>query len=41
MVKLHVFANSEEPDKTPHSVASDLGLDCLPIALWGLQTKMS
>ena len=28
-----VFANSEDPDKTPFSVASDLGLHCLPITL--------
>ena len=27
-----VFANSEDPD---HSVASDLGLHCLPITLLG------
>ena len=31
MAKL--FANSGEPDQTPHSVASDLGLHCLPITL--------
>ena len=30
-----VFANSEDPDQTPHSVASDLGLHCLPITLLG------
>ena len=29
MVKL--FANSGDPDQMPHSVASDLGLHCLPI----------
>ena len=30
-----VFANSEDPDQTPHSAASDLGLHCLPITnLW-------
>ena len=28
MAKLHVFANSEDPDQTLHSVASDLGLHC-------------
>ena len=39
MAKL--FANNVDPDQTPHSVASDLGLHCLPITiLWGLQTKM-
>ena len=31
MAKL--FANSEDPDQTPHSVVSDLGLLCLPITL--------
>ena len=25
-----VLANSEDPDQTPHSAASDLGLHCLP-----------
>ena len=34
MAKL--FANSEDPDQTPHSVASDLGLHCLPITLLGV-----
>ena len=28
MAKL--FANSGDPDQTPHSVAADLGLHCLP-----------
>ena len=28
-----VFANSEDPDQTPYSVAADLGLHCLPITL--------
>ena len=32
MVKL--FANSGDADQTPHSVASDLGLHCLPITLF-------
>ena len=31
MAKL--FANSGDPDQTPRSVASDLGLHCLPITL--------
>ena len=31
MAKL--FANSEDPDQTPHSAASDLDLHCLPITL--------
>ena len=25
-------ANSRDPDLTPHSVASDLGLHCLPLS---------
>ena len=25
-------ANSEDPDQMPHSVASDLGLHCLPMS---------
>ena len=31
MAKL--FTNSEDPDQTPHSAASDLGLHCLPSTL--------
>ena len=31
MVKL--FANNGDPDQTPHSAASDLGLHCLQITL--------
>ena len=31
-----LFANSGDPDQTPHSVASDLGLHCLPITLLGV-----
>ena len=31
MAKL--FANGEDPDQTPHSAASGLGLYCLPITL--------
>ena len=27
--------NSGDPDQTPHSAASDLGLHCLPITLLG------
>ena len=26
------MANSEDPDQTPHSAASDLGLHCLPMS---------
>ena len=28
-----LFANSGDPDQTPRSAASDLGLHCLPIIL--------
>ena len=28
-----VVANSEDPDQTPHSAVSDLGLNYLPITL--------
>ena len=28
-----LLANSEDPDQTPHHVASDLDLQCLPITL--------
>ena len=31
MAKL--FANSGDPDQTPHSAVSDLGLHCLPFTL--------
>ena len=31
MAKL--FANSGDPDQTPRSAASDLGLHCLPVIL--------
>ena len=31
MAKL--FANSGDPNQMPHSVASDLGLHCLPVTL--------
>ena len=31
MAKL--FANSGDPDQTPRSAASDLGLHCLPMGL--------
>ena len=29
--KAKLFANSGDPDQMPHSVASALGLHCLPI----------
>ena len=28
-----LLANTVHPDQTPHNVASDLGLHCLPMAL--------
>ena len=31
-----VCANREDPDQMPHSVASDLGLHCLPNTLLGV-----
>ena len=34
MIKL--FANSEDPDQTPCSAASDLGLHYLPVTLLGV-----
>ena len=34
MAKL--FANSGNPDQTPHYAASDLGLRCLPFTLLGV-----
>ena len=34
-------ANSADPDQTPHSVASDLGLHCLPMSpLWDAIHKL-
>ena len=36
MAKL--FANSGDPDQTPRSAASDLGLHCLPVT--GFRTTM-
>ena len=39
MAKL--FANNGDPDMTPHSAMSELGLHCLPIIHFvGIQTKM-
>ena len=32
--------NSVDPDQTPHSAASDLGLHCLPVSLlWDARHK--
>ena len=33
---VELFANSEDPDQTPQSAASDLGLHCLSITLFGV-----
>ena len=33
---VELFANSGDPDQMPHSVASDLGLHCLPVILLGV-----
>ena len=33
---VEVFATSLDPDQMPHSVASDLGLHCLPIIFFGV-----
>ena len=32
------FANSGDPDQTPRSVASDLGLHCLPVTRLGVSS---
>ena len=35
-----VNANSIDPDQTPHSAASDLGLHCLPVShSWDARLK--
>ena len=35
-IEIPVFnANSVDPDQTPRSAASDLGLHCLPLSLYG------
>ena len=31
-----LLVNSRDPNRTPHSVASDLGLYCLPVTLMGV-----
>ena len=33
---VELFVNSEDPDQTPHSAVSDLGLHCLLIACLGV-----
>ena len=34
-----IFANSGDPDQTPHSAASDLSLHYLPITLLGVSRQ--
>ena len=34
--KAELFANSGDPDQTPHSAASDLDLHCLPKTRFGV-----
>ena len=36
---VELFANSGDPDQMPHSVASDLGLHCLPVTRLGLSSN--
>ena len=36
---VELFANSGEPDQTPRSVASDLGLHCLPVTHLGVSRQ--
>ena len=40
-IEMPIFnANSVDPDQTPHSVASDLGLHCLPMShFWDARHK--
>ena len=33
---VELFANSGDPDQTPHSAVSDLGLHCLPVTRLGV-----
>ena len=35
---IELFANSGDPDQTPHSAASDLGLHCLPVTRLGVSS---
>ena len=35
---VELFANSGDPDQTQHSVASDLGLHCLPVSCLGVSS---
>ena len=40
-IEIPIFnANSIDPNQTPHSMASDLGLHCLPmLLLWDVKLK--
>ena len=33
---VELFANSGDPDQTPHVAASDMGLHCLPVTRLGI-----
>ena len=35
---VELFANSEDPDQTPQSAASDLSLHCLPVTRLGVSS---
>ena len=35
---VELFANSGDPDQTPHSAASDLCLHCLPVTRLGVSS---
>ena len=35
---VEIFANSGDPDQTPHSAASDLDLHCLPVTRLGVSS---
>ena len=35
---VELFANSGDPDQTPRSPASDVGMNCLPVTLLGVSS---
>ena len=37
---VELFANSGDPDQAPHSVSSDLGLQCLPVNCVGVSSLL-
>ena len=41
VISIFLFVNSGDPDQTPHSAASDLGLHCLPITSLGISSLKS